>query len=61
MLVSDGVTDYAADDPAEMCALLEVAAREPDLGRACRSLTDASNAGGGGDNITVIMARLSGA
>jgi serine/threonine protein phosphatase PrpC len=61
ILVTDGITDYAADDPAEMCALLETAAREPDLGRACRSLTEAANAGGGGDNITVIMARLSGA
>ena len=57
LLCSDGLTDYATDDPAAMAALLEEAAREGDLGRAARSLIERANAGGGGDNITVVLAR----
>jgi serine/threonine protein phosphatase PrpC len=52
------VTDYAADDAGEMAVILEEIARKPDLGMACRALVDKANEGGGGDNITVVLARL---
>ncbi len=58
VLCSDGVTDYAADDAGEMAVILEEIARKPDLGMACRALVDQANEGGGGDNITVVLARL---
>jgi len=57
VLCSDGVTDYAAASPAECAILMEEAARVPDVGAACRLLVDRANAGGGGDNITVVIAR----
>ncbi len=56
-LCSDGLTDYASGSPAEASLLIEEAARMSDLGEACRSLVGRANAGGGGDNITVILAR----
>ena len=58
VLCTDGFTDYASDDPAETARFLEEAAREPDVGRAVRDLVDRANARGGGDNITIVMARL---
>jgi len=58
VLCTDGFTDYASEDPAETALFLEEAAREPDVGRAVRDLVDRANARGGGDNITVLMARL---
>ncbi len=58
ILCSDGFTDYASDDPAETALFLEQAARAPDAGKAVRDLVDRANARGGGDNITIVMARL---
>ncbi len=57
VLCSDGLTDYAATTGAEICTLLESAARERDLNAAARTLTNRANARGGGDNVTVVLAR----
>ena len=57
VLCSDGLTDYATSSPAEMARLIEAAVLESDLGVACRSLVEKANAGGGGDNVTVLIAR----
>ncbi len=58
ILCSDGLTDYAAGSHAELGALLEEAARMSEPSQAARWLTDRANAGGGGDNISVVVARL---
>ena len=58
LLSSDGLTDYAAQNNAAMAAIIEDAAHTESLPEAARSLTAAANAGGGGDNITVLLARL---
>ncbi len=60
LLCSDGFTDYAADSNAAIALLVEEAAALDDLGEACRSLVAHANSRGGGDNVTVLMARLSG-
>jgi len=60
VMCSDGFTDYAADTNAEIALLVDEAVREEDLGEACRKLVAASNRRGGGDNVTVLMARLQG-
>ena len=57
VLCSDGLTDYASSNHAEMARLIEAAVIDPDLGVACRSLVEKANAGGGGDNVTVLIAR----
>lgn len=57
VLCSDGVPDYAAASPAECAILMEEAAQVPDVGAAARMLVQRANAGGGGDNITVVIAR----
>jgi protein phosphatase len=57
LLCSDGLTDYAAGTHAEMGLLIEEAARSANIGGACRRLVDRANENGGGDNITVILAR----
>jgi serine/threonine protein phosphatase PrpC len=50
LLCSDGLTDMVSD--REILALL---AEAEDLDRAARSLVEAANAGGGEDNITVVL------
>jgi protein phosphatase len=57
VLCSDGLTDYASSSHGEMARFLEEAAAESDLGAACRTLVERANAAGGGDNVTVLMAR----
>jgi PPM family protein phosphatase len=50
LLCSDGLTDMIAE--SEILALVE---GSDDLDRAARALVDAANAGGGEDNITVVL------
>lgn len=57
VLATDGLSDYAAAAPAELARLLEAAAEQDDLDEAARSLVLAANRGGGGDNVTVVLAR----
>jgi protein phosphatase len=54
LLCSDGLTDMISDQ--QILALLG----EDDLDRAANALVDAANAGGGEDNITVVLFALDG-
>lgn len=56
-LCTDGVTDYVADTASAVAERIAQAASIEDLDAACRYLTDLANAGGGGDNISSILAR----
>ena len=57
VLSTDGLNDYAAGSGAELAVLLEQACTVDDLDAAARFLVEQANAGGGGDNVTVIVAR----
>jgi len=57
LLCSDGLTDMVEEDAIRAA----VNASGGDLDRAARALVDAANAGGGEDNITVVLFRLDGA
>jgi PPM family protein phosphatase len=57
LLCSDGLTDMVEEDAIRDA----VNASDGDLDRAARALVDAANAGGGEDNITVVLFRLEGA
>ena len=56
LLCSDGLTDMIST--REILAVVE---RSRDLDEAARSLIDAANAGGGEDNITVVLFQIDGA
>jgi protein phosphatase len=57
LLCSDGLTDMVGED-----AIRDAVNRSGgDLDRAARALVEAANAGGGEDNITVVLFRLDGA
>ena len=53
MLCSDGLTKHVSDRAIQ--GLLENAASAED---ACRQLLEAALAGGGSDNITIVVARM---
>lgn len=55
LLCSDGLTDMISDDE-----ILTVVAGSDDLEDAARGLVDAANAGGGEDNITVVLFQIDG-
>lgn len=56
-LCSDGYTDYAAHGHANLCTLMSEAMEKTSLAVSCSSLTLQANLGGGGDNITVLIAQ----
>ncbi len=56
LLCSDGLNDYAADSHASLARLIESALSEHAPSEAARVLVGCANAGGGGDNITVLIA-----
>jgi protein phosphatase len=58
MLCSDGVTDYLGDTHPEAALYVADAVREEDPFEAARTLVAQANRGGGGDNITTVVARL---
>lgn len=55
LLCTDGLTRHVSDKQ-----IAEILGRATDAAAACRELVDAALAGGGSDNITVIVARMQG-
>jgi protein phosphatase len=56
LLCSDGYTDYAAHGHNDLCMLMRDAIENTPLPLACNNLILQANLGGGGDNITVLLA-----
>jgi protein phosphatase len=55
LLCTDGLTRHVPDE-----RIAEILTRAPDSTSACRDLVDDALAGGGSDNITVVVARMQG-
>jgi protein phosphatase len=55
LLCTDGLTRHLSDEQ-----IAGILGRAPDSAAACRELVDAALAGGGSDNVTVIVARMQG-
>ncbi|MCP4807353.1 MAG: serine/threonine-protein phosphatase [Proteobacteria bacterium] len=58
VLMTDGIMDYAAHSHIEFLALLDRAVRENRPQQAAQELVRAANDGGGGDNATALVIRL---
>ena len=57
LLCSDGYTDYAAYRHSDLSMLIRDAMDKPTLASSCNHLIMQANQGGGGDNITVLIAQ----
>jgi protein phosphatase len=55
LLCTDGLTKHVADEK-----IAEALASSPDPAQVCDRLVDAALAGGGTDNVTVVVARAEG-
>lgn len=55
LLCTDGLTKHVPD-----ATIAELLASDPDPGLICDRLVDAALAGGGTDNVTVVVARADG-
>lgn len=58
LLCTDGVTDYIGEQPPDVAALIADCLTEEHIDDAACELIRAANRGGGGDNITAVVAEL---